>query len=140
MPGSGTLMSDKDHAEATLDTTQVIPACVGAWLLPGFGHVLLRRRWRGLIFLVVVTVMFVLGLYLHGELFPLDRTKPLTLLAGLAEVGVGLPYFVAKVLGLGGGEIESVTYEYGYTFCIVAGLLNMLILLDAYDIAVGRKR
>jgi len=33
----------------------------------------------------------------------------------------------------------AVTYEYGYTFLIVAGLLNMLIVLDVFDIAVGRK-
>ena len=93
-----------------------------------------------MIFLMAVTVMFGLGLFLQGELFPLDRTKPLTLLAGLAEMGVGLPYFVAKLLDFGAGKVEAVTYEYGYTFCIVAGLLNMLILLDAYDIAAGRKR
>jgi hypothetical protein len=100
---------------------------------------MLKKRWRGLLFLLVVVVMFGLGLYWQGELFPLDRTKPLTLLAGLAEMGVGLPYFAAKFLGAGGGNIEAVTYEYGYTFCIVAGLLNFLIILDGYDIAVGRK-
>jgi hypothetical protein len=52
---------------------------------------------------------------------------------------VGLPFFAAKLLGMGTGEVTAHTYEYGYTFCIVAGLLNMLVMLDAYDIAVGRK-
>jgi hypothetical protein len=32
-----------------------------------------------------------------------------------------------------------VTYEYGNAFLIVAGLLNMLVLLDAFDVAEGRK-
>lgn len=100
---------------------------------------MLRRWWHGFIFMMIVTVMFGLGLYLDGELFRLDRTRPLTLLAGLAEMGVGLPYFSARLLDLGVGQVESVTYEYGYTFLIVAGLLNMLILLDAYDIATGKK-
>ena len=63
----------------------------------------------------------------------------LTRLAAAAEIGVGLPYFVAKMLGYGVGDVTSVTYEYGYTFCIVAGLMNALIVLDAYDIALGRK-
>ena len=54
-------------------------------------------------------------------------------------MGVGLPYFIIKMMGLGAGTVTSVTYEYGYTFCIVAGLLNMLIVLDVYDILVGRK-
>ncbi len=31
------------------------------------------------------------------------------------------------------------TYEYGNTFLIVAGLLNMLVVIDAYDVALGRN-
>ena len=120
-------------------STPAIATCVAGWLVPGLGHVMLRRWWHGFIFMAIVTVMFALGLYLGGELFDLDGGRPLTLLAGLAEMGVGVPYFSAKWLELGAGQVESVTYEYGYTFLIVAGLLNMLILLDAYDIAVGRK-
>jgi hypothetical protein len=79
--------------------------------------------------------MFASG-FTSGELFPrylgaLTFSRP-------AEIGVGLPFFAAKLLGMGRGG-DGLTYEYGYTFCIVAGLLNMLIMLDAYDIAVGRK-
>ncbi|MGH9321301.1 MAG: DUF6677 family protein [Vicinamibacteria bacterium] len=116
-----------------------IPVAVSAWLVPGLGHLMLGRSRRALTFFVVVSGMFALGLYLRGELFPLDTSEPLTFLAGLAEIGVGLPYFAAKLLGMGTGEVTALTYEYGYTFCIVSGLLNMLIMLDAYDIAVGRK-
>lgn len=132
-------MSRKESAGVADGSTQALPICVAAWLVPGLGHIMLQKRWRGLLYLLVVAIMFGLGLYWEGELFPLDRTKPLTLLAGLAEMGVGLPYFAAKLLGAGSGNIEAVTYEYGYTFCIVAGLLNFLIILDGYDIAVGRK-
>jgi hypothetical protein len=132
-------MSDKQNTGTAAGSAQALPVCVAAWLVPGLGHIMLQKKWRGLLFLLVVTAMFGLGLYWEGELFPLDRTKPLTLLAGLAEMGVGLPYFAAKLLGAGLGNVEAVTYEYGYTFCIVAGLLNFLIILDGYDIAVGRK-
>ena len=135
-------MSDKQTAAAPGIPTapaRALPISVAGWLIPGLGHLLLGKRWRAVIFLIVVVLMFVLGLGWEGELFPLDRTKPLTLLAGLAEMGVGLPYFAAKLLGFGVGDVKAVTYEYGYTFCIVAGLLNLLTILDAYDIAVGRK-
>jgi hypothetical protein len=132
-------MSNKQSTDTTAGSAQAVPVCVAAWLIPGLGHFMLNKKWRGLLFLLVVITMFGLGLYWKGELFPLDRTKPLTLLAGLAEMGVGLPYFAARLLGLGTGIVEAVTYEYGYTFCIVAGLLNFLIILDGYDIAVGRK-
>ena len=127
------------HAPEEDNVAAAIPACVSGWLVPGLGHFMLGRRVRGLIFFAVVTMMFVLGLYWGGELFELRGVDLLTLLAGLAELGVGLPYFVADLLGRGGGSVTSVTYEYGYTFLIVAGLLNMLIVLDVFDIALGRK-
>ena len=53
--------------------------------------------------------------------------------------GVGAMFFVANALGYGVGDVRAVTYEYGNTFLIVAGLLNMLVVIDTYDIAVGRK-
>jgi len=119
--------------------TAGIPVAVSAWLVPGLGHLMLGRTRRALTFFIVVTGMFAFGLYLRGRIFQLNTAEPLTFLAGLAERGVGLPFFAAKLLGMGLGEVTAMTYEYGYTFCIVAGLLNMLIMLDAYDIAVGRK-
>ncbi len=119
--------------------TAGVPVALSAWLVPGLGHLMLGRTRRALTFFAIVIGMFSLGLYLHGELFPLDRSEPLTFLAGIAEIGVGLPFFAVKLLGMGAGEVTALTYEYGYTFCIVSGLLNMLIMLDAYDIAVGRK-
>ena len=131
-------MRAKEETQAR-PATAGIPVAVSAWLVPGLGHLMLGRTRRALTFFVIVAGMFALGLYLHGELFPLDTSEPLTFLAGLAEIGVGLPFFAAKLLGMGSGEVTALTYEYGYTFCIVAGLLNMLIMLDAYDIAVGRK-
>jgi hypothetical protein len=132
-------MSESKAGDTSEANAKAIPTCIAGWLIPGLGHFMLQKKTRALLFLLSVTVLFGVGLYLEGELFPLDRTKPLTLLAGLAEMGVGLPYFFAKFLGWGAGRVEAITYEYGYTFCIVAGLLNLLVMLDAYDIAVGRK-
>ncbi|MGH9337978.1 MAG: DUF6677 family protein, partial [Vicinamibacteria bacterium] len=110
-----------------------IPVAVSAWFVPGLGHLMLGRSRRALTFFVVVSGMFALGLYLRGELFPLDTSEPLTFLAGLAEIGVGLPYFAAKLLGMGTGEVTALTYENGYTFSIDSGLLNKLNKLEAYD-------
>jgi hypothetical protein len=42
-------------------------------------------------------------------------------------------------MGLGIGAMTSQSYDYGTTFLWVAGLLNFLIILDAFDIARGRK-
>ena len=46
----------------------------------------------------------------------------------------------APSAGAGPGDGDGVTYEYGNTFLIAAGLLNMLVMLDAYDVATGRER
>jgi hypothetical protein len=112
--------------------------CALAWAIPGAAHLFLGRR-KGIIFLVVLPAMFALGLALQGRIFPVDFSQVLVALAALADIGVGVPYFVARILGYGAGNVIAVTYEYGNTFLIVAGLLNTLVVIDAYDIAVGRK-
>ena len=113
--------------------------CLAAWAIPGAGHLWLGRRSKGLIFLVALPLMFAIGVAIRGRLFPFELADPLVALAALADLGIGATYFVAGALGYGGGEVRAVTYEYGNAFLIVAGLLNMLVVIDAYDVAVGRK-
>ncbi len=113
--------------------------CLAAWAVPGAGHLWHGRRFKGLAFLVALPLMFAIGLAIDGRLFPFDSSEPLVALAALAHVGIGVPYFVASALGLGTGDVRAVTYEYGNAFLIVAGLLNLLVVIDAYDIALGRK-
>jgi hypothetical protein len=128
--------------EATVERTQgVTPAlvCLAAWAVPGLGHLWFGRRFKGLVFLVVLPLMFGTGLWLEGQLFPFEPSQPLVALAALADVGIGVTYLIAKVLGHGVGNVVAVTYEYGNAFLIVAGLLNLLVVIDAWDIALGRK-
>ena len=113
--------------------------CLAAWAVPGAGHLWLGRRVKGLIFLVALPLMFVIGLAIYGRLFPFDLREPLVALAAVADVGIGATYWVASALGFGRGDVTMVTYEYGNAFLIVAGLLNLFVVLDAYDIALGRK-
>ena len=108
-------------------------------MVPGAGHLLQGRTQKGVVFLIAIPLMFVTGLWLQGRLFPFELAEPLVALAALAGVGNGLPYLIAAVLGIGKGVVTAATYEYGNTFVIAAGLLNMLVVLDAYDIALGRK-
>ena len=113
--------------------------CLAAWAIPGAGHLWLGRRDKGLIFLVALPLMFSLGLATDGRLFPFDLSAPLVFLAAWADIGIGLPYLLAASLGFGAGQVRAVTFEYGNAFLIVAGLLNVLVVLDAYDVAIGRK-
>ena len=124
------------------DETQsgaLVLLCVAAWAIPGAGHLWLGRRNKGLVLLIALPMMFAIGLALRGRLFPFDLSDPLVCLAALADLGIGLTYFVASGLGYGAGDVRAVTYEYGNAFLIVAGLLNLLVVIDAYDVALGRK-
>lgn len=128
--------------EATAErahSTNPYLVCLAAWLVPGAGHLWFGRHVKGLVFLVTLPLMFAVGLALDGRLFPFEPAQPLVALAAVADVGVGLPYLVARALGLGSGNVVAVTYEYGNAFLIVAGLLNSLVVIDAWDIALGRK-
>jgi hypothetical protein len=126
-------------ADRAQPTTNPYLISAVAWLVPGAGHLWQGRTQKGLIFLVTLPLMFAVGLWLDGRLFPFEPREPLVALAAFADVGIGVPYFIAKALEAGAGNVIALTYEYGNAFIIVAGLLNMLVVLDAFDIAQGRK-
>lgn len=118
---------------------RVVAVCAVAWALPGAGHLWLGRASKGIVFLIALPLMFLIGLGLEGELFAIDPSQPLVALAGLADLGIGVPCLLALAFGAGGGDAAAGTYEYGNTFLIVSGLLNTLVVMDAFDIVQGRK-
>lgn len=113
--------------------------CAAAWAVPGAGHFWLGKQQKAIAFFLALMGMFALGLAIDGCLFPVVHGELFVALSGLADVGIGLPYVAASLMGLGEGNVRAVTYEYGNTYLIVAGLLNALVVFDAYDIGVGRK-
>lgn len=107
--------------------------------MPGAGHFLMGQFRKAVVFFVVLGAMFAIGLGFGGELLPLQISEPLVFLAGAAEWAVAGPRLLAGLAGAGRGDVVAVTYEYGNTFLIVCGLLNVLVLLDAVDLARGVK-
>ena len=115
-------------------------AAVLAWIFPGLGHLYLGRRRTALLYAAIVTVTFVLGLSFQGRLYTIDSSQPLTILATFAVSGAGLLNIAARFLSDNpGGAILAPTYEYGCAYLLTAGLMNLLLMLDAWDIASGRK-
>ncbi|HEY2380459.1 MAG TPA: DUF6677 family protein [Terriglobia bacterium] len=113
--------------------------CSGGWLVPGLAHVLVGRWIRGLIFALCVLLMFGLGLAMHGRLYDLQFEDPLDLLSFVANIGTGIPYWIAQHFDWGAGAMNLPSFDYGTKYLAVCGLLNYLIILDAFDIAQGRK-
>ena len=127
------------RAAAAAEPGMLVLLCLAGWAIPGLGHLWMGRRQKGFAFLLALPAMFVVGLLLHGRIFPFELSEPLVALAAIADLGLGLPWLVARMVGAGGGIVTAVTWEYGNCFLIVAGLLNFLVILDAFDIAMGRK-
>ncbi|HSK63079.1 MAG TPA: DUF6677 family protein [Pyrinomonadaceae bacterium] len=120
---------------------------IAAWLLPGSGHLMLRKWGRALMMGGAIWFCFFVGLAMGGHLFDLtDDQGEFVLLQVppmIANLGSGALYIVSWLLGSGftdnPAQAARATYEYGNTFLLIAGLLNYLTMLDAYDIAVGRR-
>ena len=119
---------------------RTILAMVLAYLVPGAGHLYLGRRARAVTFFGVVALMFLIGVSIDGDLYMLGHTSGslLRLLAALGSLGAGLIYWIAVWMGVH-GDVTSITFEHGTAFTITAGLMNLLLILDAFDIAQGRK-
>lgn len=118
------------------------------WFVPGAGHVLQGQWIRALLLGGAVWVSFVAGLSMGGHLFSVSGSDNslstlLQVPPTIANVGSGILYLVCWFMGVGFADDPAhaalATYEYGNTFLLIAGLLNYLVVLDAFDIAAGRK-
>jgi hypothetical protein len=114
-------------------------AVLSAWLVPGLGHVYLKRPLRGAVFFVLVLVAVLVGCHLEGNLYVVVSGQPLTLLATFASMGMGFIYFLLRYGLHYQGNIMGAGYEYGTAFLLTAGLMNLLLVLDAWDIVRGKK-
>lgn len=113
-----------------------------AWLVPGLGHFIQGRALRGLVSSLTILTMFALGVFIGGHIYGLRETDEglLSTLFGLCDMGSGILYLLSKLAGLAVNERpEQATAEYGSVFLMVAGLLNLILALDAFDIKAGRK-
>lgn len=129
----------KSGAPSQPEFSRLLTLCVAAWLIPGLGHWLLKRKWRALILFFAIASMFVLGLLMQGQFFALTSASYLERLGYLGELCAGLLMPVAKFFGYGGGNPFFTSADYGTAYLVTAGMLNVLSILDAYDIAMERK-
>ncbi|MCP3964468.1 MAG: hypothetical protein GY719_42105 [bacterium] len=144
---AGTKKKKRSAARAERPSAETAPvpvanpylACVLAWFVPGAGHLYLGAKSRALAFLGLVITSLVIGCLLDGRLPWTFSGAPLTVLASLGCLGAGAPtLFLRLALGYE-GMVEAPGYEYGSAFILTAGLMNLLLILDAWDISTGRK-
>jgi hypothetical protein len=119
------------------------PAVLLAWLIPGGGHFLLKKRERGVALAVSVTGMFVLGIMMRGAMFHPEGGDLLTTViyygGFIGDLLSGILYFLALWFGYNQPDMAGHVHDYGTKFLVAAGLLNLLAMVDAFEIATGKK-
>jgi hypothetical protein len=111
-----------------------------SWLFPGVGHIVQKKYLKGVVFLVGILLLLIFGLIMQGKFYDTKEFHPLMILGFLGDLGNGIFFFIIKLAGLGKGSIQAVTYHYGTTYMVSAGLLNYLVALNAFDIARGIRK
>jgi Family of unknown function (DUF6677) len=129
----------KDTAPEYPLTTMAVIAPIVGWLIPGAGHILLRRYVRGLLLFISVVAMFLIGLGMNGRIYKPNGGDILDILGFVGDVGAGALYFLARIMDWGNLMAANAAADYGKTFIIVAGLLNFIAAADAHHIALGKK-
>ena len=119
------------------------PAVALGWLIPGGGHFLLKRNGRGALLLVAVTGMFLCGLMMQGAMFQPQNGDLLTTLINtggfIGDLCSGILYLLSVWFGYNQADMAGHVHDYGTKFLVTAGLLNVLAMVDVYEIAAGRK-
>jgi len=120
-----------------------LPVVLAGWLVPGGGHFLLKRRGRGAILLFAIASMFFLGIMTRGALLRPQfggMLETIIYTGGfLSDLAAGILYLFTVWLGYAQPEVAGHVHNYGTVFLATAGLLNVLAMVDAYEIASGRK-
>ena len=117
---------------------------LAAWLIPGGGHFLLKKSGRGVLILASVVLMFLFGLFMRGMMFtPEKGADYLTSLINyggfVCNLAAGALYILSSVFGYAQPDLPGAVHDYGTKFLVTAGLLNILAMVDAWEIATGKK-
>jgi hypothetical protein len=114
-----------------------------AWIVPGGGHFLLKRTGRGALLLGTIAITFLLGLLMRGAMFHPQTGDLLTTIiycgGFLGDLASGIFYMSAVWLGYAQPDAAGHVHDYGTKFLVAAGLMNVLAMVDAFEIAAGRK-
>jgi len=110
------------------------------WLIPGAGHMLVGKYIRAALLFASILGMYLIGLGLQGKIYSTSTGDILDILGFAGQIGLGLLYILARVLGWGASTVTITLGDYGTKFLVVGGLLNLISAVDAHSLANGRKK
>ena len=93
--------------------------------------------------MVSVVSMFLLGLMMRGSMFQPQTGDILTTViycgGFVGDLASGLLYLLSTWLGYNQVDVAGHVHDYGTKFLVGAGLLNILAMVDAFEIATRKK-
>jgi hypothetical protein len=137
-PGQAAISAEAPLERAMPSAFAPMFAAAG-WIIPGLGHLLLRRWVRAAAFFVAVAGLAIAGCTMRGEVFAMRSEDSFGTLGFLADVGSGAFYFLSRVFESAGADLSHSAGDYGTRLIAAAGIVNIVAIIDAYEIA-GRRR
>lgn len=140
MPKTEVTTPDVQSAAAAepISPMAVIAPALG-WIIPGAGHLVQKKWLRGFLLMFAVFLMFWLGIAMGGKIYKPNMGDLLDMLGFVGDAGAGGLYLISRIMDLGIAPVAYATADYGTKYIVIAGLLNVMSLVDAYHIAMGRK-
>lgn len=114
-------------------------AAVAAWAVPGLGHLMLRRWASAVAYFVCVGGLAIAGLIMRGAIFGPSAADIFDRLGFFADLGAGGFYFLAHTFQSLAPDIAHASGDYGTRIFATAGILNLLTVLEAFEIGSGRR-
>lgn len=105
-----------------------------AWVLPGLGHLAQGRRPKAIYFAVLLLLMYGLGLVLGEGASVSAERYPFHV---YGQYLAGLPALIGILIGSAPAGESILRLELGVVFTTVAGLLNLVVMIDVYEF--GRR-
>jgi hypothetical protein len=119
------------------NTVMAVAAAVAGWVIPGLGHALLRQWTKAAVYFLCVGGLACAGLAMRGAVFAVGAQDLFDRLGFFADLGAGGFYFFSHVIQTAGPDVAHATGDYGTRLFAAAGMLNLLTVLEAYDLGRG---
>ena len=130
-------MSEAVKEQGTGSPVLGISVAVAGWAVPGLGHLMLRRWGKAAVYFLCVGGLACAGLAMRGGIFGADATDMFDRLGFFADMGAGVFYFLAHMIQTAGPDVAHASGDYGTRLFATAGILNLLTVLEAYEIGRG---
>lgn len=131
--------------DTRLNPSESVLAGLLAWLIPGAGHFYLGLRKRAVLLFITIEFTFLIGIYI-GTVRIVDPAQ--SVFWFIAQIFAGLNTIISHRLAIHLGSpsvdishllVRDWSYHIGVLYTAIAGLLNLLAVLDAL-VRAGRAK